>query len=115
MLGHSAAYIPTHNTSPSAQASRARRWSYSVFDEIRCSNLGLPSVVGQEGLLEFGLGAFEVDQLVSRELLHHRVEGRLRRAAGQLAVANGHVANPGQGGEGGGVDGRGKPGAHVMH
>src|SRR4029079_8669436 len=94
MLGQIAAYMSTSRTTATTQPPRLRRWSWRVLRATLCSIVLTPAVVGEEGLLELGLGAREVAQRELPQCLDDAVEGGLRGVTGQRVVDHGQLADP---------------------
>src|SRR6478735_7250970 len=103
-LGQIAAYIRTISTIEASQPRMPRRCSCKVLRKTLRSMSVLPGVVGEEGLLQLGLGTLEVHDGVPADLLDEGVERALRSTARQHVVLHGQVANAGESCEGCGVD-----------
>ena len=83
-LGQIATYIATSSARLRLQAMSARRWSCRVLTpDATQHGRASGSVVGQEGLLQLGLRALEVGDVMSGDFLQQRVQRGLRRGAGQ--------------------------------
>src|SRR6476619_8213887 len=113
-LGQIAAYIRTISTIEASQPRRPRRCSCKVLRKTLRNMCVLLGVVGEEGLLQLGLGTLEVHDGVPADLLDEGVERALRSTARQHVVLHGQVANAGESCEGCGVDRLGKRGSDVM-